>query len=58
MACGEFETNLMAINLYLVRHGQTLFNAQQRMQGSCDSALTKLGISRLRLCEIILRKSE
>lgn len=34
----------MAINLYLVRHGQTWFNKGHRMQGSCDSALTPLGI--------------
>ena len=34
----------MTINLYLVRHGQTLFNKEHRMQGSCDSALTKLGV--------------
>lgn len=34
----------MAINLYLVRHGQTYFNQQNRMQGSTDSPLTKLGI--------------
>lgn len=34
----------MAINLYLVRHGQTYFNQQHRMQGSTDSPLTKLGI--------------
>lgn len=37
----------MAINLYLVRHGQTLFNEQHRMQGSSDSALTKLGIKQV-----------
>lgn len=34
----------MAINLYLVRHGQTYFNQQKRMQGSTDSPLTPLGI--------------
>lgn len=37
----------MTINLYLVRHGQTLFNQEHRMQGSCDSALTKLGIKQV-----------
>lgn len=30
--------------LYLMRHGQTLFNVQQRIQGWCDSPLTELGI--------------
>lgn len=30
--------------LYLVRHGQTLFNKQKRIQGWCDSPLTEIGI--------------
>lgn len=30
--------------LYLMRHGQTLFNVQKRIQGWCDSPLTELGI--------------
>lgn len=30
--------------LYLVRHGQTLFNQQHKIQGWCDSPLTELGI--------------
>jgi probable phosphoglycerate mutase len=30
--------------IYLVRHGQTEFNAAKRLQGQCDSALTPLGI--------------
>ncbi|MGT2686207.1 histidine phosphatase family protein [Streptococcus porcinus] len=29
---------------YLMRHGQTLFNIQGRIQGACDSPLTALGI--------------
>lgn len=29
---------------YLMRHGQTLFNVQGRIQGACDSPLTELGI--------------
>ena len=37
----------MTINLYLVRHGQTLFNKEHRMQGSCDSALTPLGVKQI-----------
>lgn len=37
----------MVVTLYLVRHGQTLFNKERRMQGSCDSSLTKLGIRQL-----------
>lgn len=48
----------MAINLYLVRHGQTLFNAQQRMQGSSDSALTKLGIKQVEFLRDYFRKNK
>lgn len=32
------------INIYFVRHGQTLLNTFQKMQGWCDSDLTKQGI--------------
>jgi broad specificity phosphatase PhoE len=31
-------------SVYLVRHGQTLFNVQHKIQGFCDSPLTELGI--------------
>lgn len=30
--------------LYLVRHGQTMFNVSHKIQGWCDSPLTPLGI--------------
>ncbi len=30
--------------LYIVRHGQTLFNLRHKTQGWCDSPLTQLGI--------------
>lgn len=30
--------------LYLVRHGQTQFNLQHRVQGRCDSPLTERGL--------------
>ena len=30
--------------IYLVRHGQTVWNVKKRMQGHQDSPLTKLGI--------------
>ena len=29
--------------IYLVRHGQTLFNVHHKIQGTCDSPLTELG---------------
>lgn len=33
------------VTFYLVRHGQTLFNAKKRVQGWCDSPLSGLGVS-------------
>lgn len=33
----------MTRELYLVRHGQTMFNEKRIIQGWCDSPLTKLG---------------
>lgn len=35
----------MTINLYFVRHGQTLFNLLTKFQGWCDSDLTEKGIN-------------
>lgn len=34
--------------LYMMRHGQTLFNVLKRKQGWCDSPLTELGIEQAR----------
>lgn len=34
----------MKKRLYLVRHGETVFNVQHRIQGWCDSPLTECGI--------------
>ena len=33
----------MFTTLYLVRHGQTVFNTRLLIQGRCDSPLTDLG---------------
>ena len=33
----------MSKTLYLMRHGETLFNVQKRIQGWCDSPLTEAG---------------
>lgn len=33
----------MKKRLYLMRHGQTLFNLRHKIQGHCDSPLTELG---------------
>ena len=35
----------MTKHLYLMRHGQTLFNVYRRIQGWCDSPLTEVGIN-------------
>lgn len=35
--------------LYLMRHGQTLFNVRRKVQGSCDSPLTELGIKQAKI---------
>ncbi|ART83174.1 hypothetical protein CBP31_11580 [Oceanisphaera profunda] len=35
----------MSRTIYLLRHGQTLFNAEQRLQGHCNSDLTELGLA-------------
>lgn len=34
--------------VYLMRHGQTRFNLQKRIQGACDSPLTEEGIAQAR----------
>ena len=34
--------------LYVLRHGQTEFNLQRRVQGRCDSPLTPLGVEQAR----------
>lgn len=34
----------MKKTLYLMRHGQTLFNVQHKIQGWCDAPLTEVGI--------------
>lgn len=35
--------------VYLIRHGQTLFNKQKKIQGFCDSPLTDLGIKQVEI---------
>ena len=40
--CEDLEIHVV-LSLTLVRHGQTEFNAQQRLQGWCDSPLTTSG---------------
>lgn len=42
-------------DLYLMRHGQTVWNAQGRMQGRLDSPLTELGIRQARMQARLIR---
>lgn len=39
----------MPTRLYLMRHGETLFNTQGRVQGACDSPLTEKGCAQAQL---------
>ena len=45
----------MVKHLYLMRHGQTLFNVYRRIQGWCDSPLTQLGIKQAELARNYLK---
>ena len=38
----------MATEVYLVRHGETMFNQLNKVQGWCDSPLTVKGINDLK----------
>ncbi len=42
--------------LYLTRHGETMFNRQHRIQGWCDSPLTKRGCDQAREMGAILHE--
>lgn len=44
----------MKKTLYLIRHGQTRFNALHRIQGASDSPLTELGISQAKQARQLL----
>lgn len=46
----------MYTTLYLVRHGQTVFNTQGLIQGRCDSPLTPLGRDQARAAAAWLRE--
>lgn len=46
----------MARTLYLMRHGETLFNVQRRVQGASDSPLTERGIEQGRAAGIRLKE--
>lgn len=42
--------------IFLVRHGRTQFNAEQRFQGSLDSPLTTIGVAQARAQGRLLRR--
>lgn len=44
------------LRIYLVRHGETLFNVQNKIQGWCDSPLTKTGIAQAQALHDALSK--
>jgi len=43
--------------IFLLRHGQTEYNAEGRIQGQCDSTLTALGREQARNLGLILREN-
>ena len=48
----------MKKTLYLMRHGQTLFNVRRKVQGWCDSPLTQTGIQQAKIAgEYFKRKN-
>lgn len=46
------------LRLYIVRHGETLFNVQHKIQGWCDSPLTEEGILQAKAVGIGLKDTE
>lgn len=47
----------MKKTLYLMRHGQTLFNKRKKIQGACDSPLTEEGINQAKLARKYFEKN-
>jgi len=48
----------VVLTLSLVRHGQTRYNAQQRLQGWCDSPLTPHGLAGVRITATFLSRHQ
>ncbi|AYW45076.1 histidine phosphatase family protein [Tetragenococcus koreensis] len=44
--------------LYVVRHGKTMFNTVQRVQGWCDTPLTKTGAEGIRYLGLALKDTD
>lgn len=49
------EDENMKKDLYLMRHGQTLFNVRRKIQGWCDSPLTEEGIAQAKRAKECLK---
>lgn len=47
----------MKKTLYLMRHGQTLFNQRKKIQGFCDAPLTDLGLTKQKSLVVTLKKT-
>ena len=45
----------MKKHLYLIRHGETLFNQRKKIQGWCDSPLTKKGIEQAQAAALLIK---
>lgn len=48
----------MSKTLYLMRHGQTLFNERKKIQGWSDAPLTALGIKQAQVAGEYFRKAQ
>lgn len=48
----------MVKHLYLMRHGETLFNERRKIQGWCDSPLTEKGIRQAEAAKEVLKAIE
>ena len=46
----------MPRTLYLMRHGETLFNLQRKIQGWCDSPLTERGVKQAKAAGRLMRE--
>lgn len=46
----------MALHIYLMRHGETLFNTRRVEQGQCDSPLTENGIHQAEAAGLYFRR--
>ena len=46
----------MTRKLYVMRHAETLFNLQKKIQGWCDSPLTERGIKQAKAAGVLIRE--